>query len=670
MFLVPVFFLPITSEFYEYNKQALLLLAAGVSLLFWTLSFITDKQVRLTRSPIGLPLLAIAGAWLISSFLRTPNRLDALLDPGQTGTLVSLIILFFTGVNSLTSRRHLETAVLTLMASFALFALITILWTTGIASSVSPAGFNSPLWSPAGNLFAAITILAVFSLFLGVLLIKGRREARNRTSVYIVTLVLCLAALSISTWRLFFQPDSANRPVFLSQSSSWASDVEAIKQSPLFGSGPATFLSDFTRFRPISYNLTENWAVRFASSSNYYLQVLATVGVLGLFAQLYLVLNVFKLFARSHKTASESPLHSLAVAASTAALVALVAQAVVPTSLVLTATIIFLLVVAVTAFKHLGSSLVHDANIDIVAADFAGSHSPILPWISLGLALVMIAPTYYFASRAYAAEILFHQALRHAAANDGRRTYETLISTIKANPYKDTYRVTYSQTNLLLANSLAAGKTELTDDQRTTITQLIQQAVREAKNAVLLNPAKVSNTENLAGIYRSLLTLAQGADAWTVASYRQAIQLDPVNPNLRIALGGVYYGAKNYDEAARLFAEAVNLKPNHANAHYNLAVALREKGDLPRAAAAMQNVVNLVQKDSADYTKALAELEELRTRAGQQSAEPVPPAETQLTQPEALPTPQITPIQLPEELGPDTTPSPTPEPTVSPTPTP
>lgn len=668
--LTPLFFLPITSEFYEFNKQALLILAAGVSLILWVVTFIIEKQVRVTRSPIGLPLITLALAWILSSFLRTPNRMDALLEPGQTGTVVSLVVLFFTIVNSTHTKRQLDAIITTFLISFAVLGGITILWASGLAPAILPAGFlKNPLWTPTGNSFGGLTTFAVISVFLIAYLIKSRvREGKFRFILSLVTLILSLSGAGLITYRLFFQAASSARPVFLPQTVSWSIALEALKSSPLLGTGPATFLSDFTRFRPISYNLTDIWAVRFASSSNYYLQTLSTVGLLGALAYLFLLVKTVRMFTKSFKTASDSPLHALVIAASLAVVVAMAAQLFIPTSLVYLATIFFLMTIVVSAYKQLGSSLVHEANINIVAADNSGINSPILPWISLALSAALVLPTFYYAGRAYAAEIMFQKALSFATANDGKSTYETLISTIRLNPYRDTYRVTYSQTNLLLANSLASGKPELTEEQRGTITQLIQQAIQEAKNAVSLNPAKVSNLENLAGVYRSIIPLAKGADSWTVASYRQAIQLDPVNPNLRIALGGIYYSAKNYDEAIRLFTDAINLKPNHANAFYNLAAAYREKADFPRAVAAMQSVVNLVDKDSADYTKALAELEELQKKAGSQTAAPSQPPQTELSTPEALPSPKITPIVLPENLGPEATPSPSPASTAAPTP--
>jgi tetratricopeptide (TPR) repeat protein len=43
---------------------------------------------------------------------------------------------------------------------------------------------------------------------------------------------------------------------------------------------------------------------------------------------------------------------------------------------------------------------------------------------------------------------------------------------------------------------------------------------------------------------------------------------------LRVEAGGIYYANGDYLSAANLFRQAANLKPDYANAHYNLAKAL------------------------------------------------------------------------------------------------
>jgi tetratricopeptide (TPR) repeat protein len=665
---IPLFFLPIVSDFYEYNKHFLLLIMSSLLLLTWVATFLVDKQVRITRSPLNLPFLFIILSWIISTYLRTPNRIDALLEPGQTATVIALAVFFFSAVNFIKTKKDLDLLTHTYILSITLLSLISIFWSSGLASQIIPSGaFKTTLWTPTGNLLTTL-ILTILSLpFIGILIARQKGQS-NKTLALVIALFLVFLSSCLTSYRIFRDPNS--NPVFLSQSTSWAIALESLKASPLLGSGPATYLSDFSRFKPLSHNLTSNWMVRFNSSTNYYLQLIATVGILGTASFVLLAYKIVGLFIKSIRSTSDSGSHLPVLAASATASLIVLALLFIPVSVSLLFQLVVLLIITITGFKISGSTLVHEANIELVASSESGQRSPILPWISTFLTLLLLVPSAFFFSKAYAAEIYFQKGLTFASKNNGKATYESLVTAISLNPYKDSYRVAASQTNLLLANS-AASKKDLTAEERTLVTQLIQQSIKEAKNAVSLNPLKVTNLENLAGIYQNLLNFAQGADSWAIASYRQAISLDPGSPTLRISLGGIYYSAKNYDEALRLFQQAADLKPDYPNAYYNLSAAYKELKNYKGAYQAMQTVINLIDKSSADYSKAQKELEDLSKLVGETAKpENTVPQNSQLeSSPKTLPTPKVNPpIKLPAELGPETTGIPIP--TSAPTPTP
>ena len=73
--------------------------------------------------------------------------------------------------------------------------------------------------------------------------------------------------------------------------------------------------------------------------------------------------------------------------------------------------------------------------------------------------------------------------------------------------------------------------------------------------------------------------------------------MDPFNPALRVNVGSIYYMAQNYDLAVRFYTDSINLKPDYINGYYNLAVALRDKGDLQNAQLVAEQAVALLRKD-------------------------------------------------------------------------
>jgi tetratricopeptide (TPR) repeat protein len=654
MVLLPLFFLPITSEFYDFNKHILLILASSILLITWVLAFVFEKQVRITRNPLGLPLLSILAVWIISTLSQTPNRMDVLLEPGSTVSLIAMAIFFSTSLSFIKTKNELNLLVNGLIGSFSVLAAVSLIWGSGLMGKIIPWVFaQSPVWSPAGNPLTVLVSLLVLIPLVTILIVK-QKENSPRVLTLSIVLFLFVVTSGLITYRVFKNP--SNRPIFLSQTTSWAIAMESLKLSPLFGTGPSTYLSDFTRFKPVTFNLTPNWAIRFTSASNYYLQILTTTGLLGLVSILYLVYKVIDLLVRSLKSAADSQGQTPALAAGASSVLIFATFLFLPPSITTLFLLFSLLTILVTSFKLMGSSLVHEAHIDIVAASDSGVRTPILPWISLILALGLVLPTAFTYVKAYAADVVFQTGLVAATKNDGRKTYESIIKAINLNPYRDTYHIAASQTDLLLANS-AATKKDLTNDDRTLITNLVQQSIQEAKNAVALNPTKVTNVENLAAIYQNLLNFAQGADQWALASYQQAVSLDPTNPGLRISLGGIYFAQKNYDEAIRAFQQAADLKPDFANSYYNISAAYKEKKDYTNAYAAMQAVVAKIDKTSPDYLKAQGELEALAKLAGTQAAQtPTTPAPTQLEAPKPLPTSKVNPpITLPSNLGPATT---------------
>ncbi len=663
-FLTPLFFLPITSEFYEFNKHYLLLISAVTLLSLWSVSFIVDRQVKLIRNPFTLPLLSVAAAWIISTIARTPNRLDALIDPGQTGTIVALTIIFITGISFIKTKRELEILVHTLLISLSALASITALWSTGVMTKAIPWTFaQNPLWNPSGSPIGTLVLLVIFLPFLGVYIAK-QKEDSTKILLLSVALFLFVSAAGLITYRIF--RDSNSRPLFLSQTSSWAIALEALKISPVIGTGANTYLSDFTRFRPLSHNLTSAWNIRFNSASNYYMQILATLGFIGLASMSFLTYKTIRLFLRALRSPSESIVHTPALAASITATLLLLSFFFIPPTVTTSFILYLLFIVIVVSFKLMGSPLVHEANVDIIAASESGVRTPMLPWISLLMTLLLIVPFANVLANSYAAEFMFQKSLEAASRNDGRSTYNNIYQAIRFNPLRDTYHVAASQTNLMLANSSAAKK-DLTADEREVISKLVQQSIQEAKNAVALNPTKVTNLENLATVYQNLMNFAQGADEWAIASYRQAMILDPNNPTLNISLGGILYARKNYDEALRLFLRAADLKPDYANAYYNISATYREKKDYQNAYLAMQTVTNLIDKSSSDYAKAKGEMDELAKLVGEKTPVVSEPAKSELESPKPATTPKVNPpINLPSELGPET--SSTPTPTSSPAP--
>ncbi len=630
--LMPLFFLPFTSEFYDFNKNMLLFCFVLVLLILWAIKIIFAKEVKFRRTVFDLPLLAIAGAFVLSTLLSAPNKLETLWLPNGTGTIIALTLFYFIITNNL-KNSSLTKLLNSLTASAVILSLIAIYQFIGLGEAFINnnslfAFLKLKIWTPTGGLLPLTIFLAAILCFIVVKIYHlWQKKANNSMTVWVngFMALLITIGLSFSLYQLF----SSAKPLLLPLSTAWAIAVESFKNGKifLFGVGPKSFLDAFSQFRPASYNLTNLWAVRFNNSSNFYLQLLTTVGTLGLASWLWLISKIIKNR---------------------------------PFSVVHYSLFLLLLIFLFLPVNFLNLFIIY-LFISLIAVNFSSTEfeekSKVLSIIIFSLIVLMMATSGYFVTRTYAAEVFFKRSLNNISQNDGTNAYNNQLKAITLNPYSDIYRIYYAQTNLLLADALAT-KSDISDQDRQNITVLIQQSISEAKVAVSLNKNKVTNWENLAQIYRQLINFAQGADQWTISTLRQTINLDPTNPELKLSLGGVYYALGNYDEAIRWFQQAVDNKPNFANGYYNLSAAYKEKGDFKKAHEMMQITLSLIPTDSADYQKARNELEELVKKLPAEETTPSAeiqtpteaPAEIPLNEPEALPSPVIIPpIELPEE---------------------
>jgi len=636
-FLTPLFFLPFTYDFYEFNKNMLLFVIVGILLILWLLKMVLSGKISFKKNVFDLPVLLIAAAFILSTIFNAPNKLESLWMPGSTGTIVILTLLYFLITNNL-EEKSIKRILQALLVSASLLSLAALYQFWGLKTAAFLQGFF-----PAGGLIPLATFLTIVLIAAGTQIYLTWRQEKRLSWFYIINAIIAVAGLVVALWQML----TTNKPLLLGYGTSWAIAAESFKNWRLFlfGVGPTSFLDAFSQFRPVSYNLSNLWAIRFSFSGNYYFHLLTTVGVLGLASFAWLIFKVVRIQIKADRNLQEKTL------------------------------IVFIpLVVIFLLFAFIFHNFLLLFSLYLLLALFSLNLPPkgeyiesskIAAWSIFIPTTLAILACFYFVGRTYAAEVYFRNSLRAFANNAGNDAYNNQIKAIILNPFNDNYRLAYSQTNLALAYSLA-NKSDLSDQDRQNITVLVQQAIREAKTAVNLNKNRVVNWENLANVYRQLINFAQGADQWAITALSQAIKLDPINPQLKLSLGGIYYALNNYDEAIRWFQQAVDVKPNFANGYYNLAAAYREKGDFKKAHEAMQTTVSLVPSTSEDYQKAQGELEELARKVSEKEATPGAKIEAQpeiqetpLTEPQPLPSPVITPpLELPEQSAPEISPAP------------
>lgn len=659
LLVFPILFLPgLSASIFILPKLILLISSVLLLAIIQVLAFLRTGEVSFKSSKYDLPLIFVVAAYVASSILQTPNKYDAFFLPGTTTIVIAGFALFVL-INQF-EEKYKSIVSSILVFSGLLLSIILLLHQAGALKNIPGLGTQLlPGFSPTGSLVSSVILLVALTPLSTFHSIAAKNPAVK--ALFAVTTLIFILAAGASSISLLPKRGDANQ----SQDAtlkiaplgvSWEVALDTFKASPLFGSGPGNYIASFTRYKPLSYNLTENWNLRFSSARNFYLTYFTETGILGFTAFGLFIIKFAKGALKTLKK-RESSEHKKALIASSS--IVLILLLLFPANITILVLLFCLLALASTTTE---SKL---ATLAITRQE--GLRTQTVTKTIPSILLIVLVVTTFAVARAewnfVKAENNFLKAIRAFNNNQGVEAYNYARSALEAAPKVDRYHSLFAEINLAVANALSRNnegesqeKESVSEETRAKIAQLVQQAVEEGKATVNLNRFRSDNWAVLARIYRNIIPFAQGADQFSIATYNQAIALNPTDPTLRIELGGVYYSLGRYDDAARVFELAVLAKPDHANARYNYAIALKEQGKIDQAIQQMKNVISLVQPESKDFEVAQRELEaleELRT----QEAKPETPSEEETT-PETLAAPEtqepaIEPqIELPESSSP------------------
>jgi tetratricopeptide (TPR) repeat protein len=620
--LFVLFVFPKFSSPYFLPKEIFGVILVSLLMVLWSVRSIIKKQTSFSIGKFDLGVLLVATAYILSAIIKTPNKMEGFFFPGTvTFVIISSLIYFLVNQHGVKTKNLILNV---LFGSGILLSVSALFTQLGILAKIPqlPSFIKDASFNPAGgSLPAAIYLLVLLPI--GVSAIIKEKDLIKRMFFGVAMLIIVLGT-TVLTYNLL--PGKPQALVFPAMQTSWEVTVESLKQSPIWGVGPDNYVSAFNLFRPITYNQTSLWTARFSTADNFYFTLITEVGFAGLAAIAVLLIAVYRIVVAAFKQ-KKWEVASLAIL--------VIIFAVLPSAPVL----FFLLMALLAVFSRSEEKSVSLSETRVPSAIIAAP-------IFIGVVFLGI-----FGTKAVLAEITYKQSLDALSINDAKNTYNLMVAATTQNPYVDRYHASLAQVEMALATSIANQK-NLTDTDKSNITQLISQAINEGKASVSLNSGRSENWGLLAQIYGSIMPFAQGADQFAIQTYTQAIALDPINPNLRISLGGVYYALGRYDDAIDAFKLAVLAKQDFANSYYNLAIAYRDKKDYDNAITAMNTVLTLIPQNSSDYALAKSTLDAIQKNKAA-AAVPAPATTTgSLTTPQKAQSVIQPPLELPKEATP------------------
>ena len=587
--------LPLGDNFIINTKQ-LIALVGSLSLLgLMGIKLVVRKrfsQLSALDQKFAPVLIIFGGSILASTVLTTKYPADNLLGLG--GVYLSMVLIALLGKNFTTPE-------------FAKKFLIFFNWGASVLGLTSLLQFLKigPSWiynsllsvnlphDLSFNLVESPTVAAQI-LLVALIGLLSSLQKKNSPLTWI-WLGLISGGLIINIYSIL--PGQKLVPLIQPLTSSWSIALDTLRSPAniLLGKGPNSYHLAYAQFKPAWINQTKLWNVQFNSGANLPLTLVVSTGVLGLMSWVWLVLLILKQI-KYQAQLRKSPL----------------------TWMLLTFLGLQLLLPPFTTTLILfGLTLATWISLSIKNDGVENKSQPLLAQVAGVVMVLGVAFGFLGLIRATLANLNIFYANQAGQNNQITQMYQLQQQAIKLNPYLASHHRRYALTNLSIATALA-NKTDLTSEEQSQILNLIQQSIKEGQFATQLQPNDVQNWQVLAQIYNNLIGSVDDADQWAVNSYVQAIQVSPTDPELRLALGSVFYNLEQFPQAQELFQQSLQLKTNLVETHYYLANTLVKQDRFEEAVIAYENTLSLLEPDTEAYQQATKELTLIQTKLDQQ----------------------------------------------------
>ena len=663
VFLLPIFFLPFTANVLDFNKQALLLFLVFVSLICWLGSCLISNRLEVNISFLNLPVLAlllISGISTIFSLSRYGSFWGWPLAVSPSFiSLLGLVILYFLIAN-LFKRDEIPFLFLTLFLSGFLTALYFIFQLFG--KFILPFDFTKTV---SFNTIGAINSLAIyFSLLLilllplfffvsrffrvilgiiGVVLLVSLFLINFKTAwlIFLAGLVvlfvfavvnlrrtgrsdfitLTMALLIIASLLLFFRfplPGVPQIPAELSPSQGASFNI--LKHLPvkslILGSGPGTFIYDWSKYKSLGVNQSVFWSVRFGQASSEILDRLIASGILGILAFFFLIFIFFKLIfgfllkkmesrlvKEGRSPSRQETLNWFLVWGILAGFTGLIV-AFFLYSANLSIFFFFWLIVGCLALLEKGRRKIFDFS-----ASSAGALSFSFFFI---LILILGIGLFILYGQKYAAEVRYYQGLQAWQKGNASLSINYIARAANLNPKTDIYWRNLSQVYLVRLNEVLSDANLSQEEKNNQAQAIIASSINSVTQATVAEPNNAANWSTRGFVYRNMLGVLGGADEWAIKSYQKAAELEPNNPDIFTEMGRVYLAesdilaqqekekesSENLKLAQENFEKAINLKSDYAPAHFQIAMIHVREGKIQDAISKLEETQQVAPSDT------------------------------------------------------------------------
>jgi len=447
-----------------------------------------------------------------------------------------------------------------------------------------------PAWVVLGSVLLVLLIISFWT-----------RMFRERVNVLILPIILLLIvgaglATDLTFVRTQFGDSSGDLPqeAILDYKTAWLVSLQALKDEPVFGSGPGTFFANFSKFKPVEFNENRFWNIRFDKGPSQILEMIGTVGILGMLSYLALVVMFLLIMFLGIRRMKDSKL-ILPILLAWFAL--LFGQIVYLQSTVLAFYFWLFTGLAIVVWQK--SQLIKPKKLVLSLKKLP--ELGLIANVILLILVFVIVGLFYVGGRFYLADMKFSKA-----PADNQEYLKNLVETVNLNKYRENYRRILSQAYLV--NAWAEARKPQEEQNIQLLQTYAAGAIQQAREAASISPNLVTVWENLGMVYRDSRGLVGGTLPFALEAFAKALELEPTSPLYyrELCRLSLISEEKDWDKTVGHCQKAIELKQNYLDAHIQLALVYEQKGDLEKALIQMQSVLEKLKGISFQRGSTLA----------------------------------------------------------------
>lgn len=667
VFLLPIFFLPWTTNVLDFNKQALLLFLASISLVFWLIEKLIKGKIEINNIFLNLPILIfllVGALGVVFSVYRYGSFWGASFSVSQSFvTILGFTILYFLIVNFF---KKDEIVFLFLVFFFSSFLTNIIAIFHLYQKFILPFEFSKRI---SFNTVGSLNSLAIFNSILIVLMLPllffVKRFYKIILAVFVLASLIVLLIINFNfAWfvfllgiiilfvfglvnlkrlnsaiftftimsflviGLFFSffrvklPGTPSLPVEVW--ISYGAEFDILKKLDFkdFTTGLAglgNFVYKWLEKKPVDFNQTIFWNVRFGSGASELLDRLIATGIIGVLSFLFLIFVFLKnslnyLIKRDDSERISEGANWFLLLGTIAAFCGATLTIFLYSFNNLTIWLLFWLLLAGLAVLQLDSLIQKKESFwgrKILEFSSSSTKTVGISFLFVIIIVLILALNFSYFQK-YAGEIRYYQALNNFQKGQLDSAIDHMLKAINLNPKLDIYQRDLSQLYLLKANEILNKEDSNQADRAFQFQQAVSSAVNYANQATVLNSRDVSNWLVRALIYQNLIGFLQGADDWALRCYERAGELEPSNPYIFTEMGRIYLikadlasqqgnnSAKeeNINFANNYFEKAISLKPDYSPANYQRAMSYIREGKIQQAIEKLEALKVILPQDT------------------------------------------------------------------------